>query len=70
MVKERVMDECLTMSEAYDEGYQYAIEYVKELITERLKMDCNKASCDDCEECCEVTALMYIDSKLDDKNRI
>ena len=27
MVKERAMDECLTMSEAYDEGYQYAIVY-------------------------------------------
>ena len=48
----------------YSKGYNKAIEDVKNLITERLKKDCNMASCDDCEECCEVSALMWIDKQL------
>lgn len=48
----------------YSKGYNKAIEDVKNLITERLKKDCNMASCDDCEECCEVSALMWIDKRL------
>lgn len=64
MVKERVIEECKTMSEAYEEGYSQAIENVKNLIMERLQKNCNMESCDDCEECCEVSALMWIEKQL------
>lgn len=53
-------DECCIRKESYSK----AIENVKNLITERLKMECNFASCDDCEVCCEVSVLMWIETKL------
>lgn len=64
MVKERAIEECKTMSEAYDEGYSQAMENVKNLITERLQMNCDKSSCDDCEEYCEISALMWVEKHL------
>lgn len=48
----------------YEQGYNKAIDDVKNLITERLKKDCNMASCDDCEECCELSALLWIEKQL------
>lgn len=48
----------------YEQGYKEAIDNVKNLITERLQKNCNKASCDDCEECCEVSALLWIEKQL------
>ena len=64
MVKERAIEKCKTMSEAYEEGYSQAIKNVKNLITERLGRECDFNSCDDCEGCCEIEALLYIDSQL------
>lgn len=40
------------------------IEEVSSLITQRLKENCDKASCDDCEQCCEVSALTWLDKQL------
>lgn len=53
-------DECYIRKESYNK----AIENVKNLITERLKKDCNMESCDECEECCEVSALLWIEKQL------
>ena len=41
-----------------------AIDDVKNLISERLKRECDFNSCDDCEECCEIEALLHIEEQL------
>ena len=53
-----------TLSESYKDGYNKAIEYCKKLISERIKRKCNYNSCDDCGECCEIEALLYIENQL------
>lgn len=40
------------------------IKEVQSLITQRLKEGCDKASCDDCEQCCEVSALIWLEKQL------
>ena len=49
----------------YQLGYNKAIECVKKLISERLKRKCDFNSCDECEGCCEIDTLLYIESQLD-----
>ena len=62
--KEEITKALMYDRNQYEKGYKQAIEYVKNLITERLQKNCNRSSCDDCEECCEVAALMWIDKHL------
>lgn len=37
---------------------------VSSLINQRLQERCNKSSCDDCEQCCEASALDWLERQL------
>lgn len=45
-------------------SYNKAIDDVRKLISERMRRKCDFNSCDDCEGCCEIEALMWIEERL------
>lgn len=52
----------------YEQGRADERAKVFELITQRLAMGCDIENCNDCEECCEVSALMWLDEQLKEQN--
>lgn len=63
--KEELAKALMYDRDQYEEGYSDAINHVKRLISKRLREECNFNSCDDCERCCEIEALLHIESQLD-----
>lgn len=65
----KVLKEMLSCAEEMgkDEGRAETIKKVSELISKRFQMGYDKASCDDCTECCEVSALKWVERRLKER---